>query len=97
MGCDVAIKPTLDVFSLPQNIWGKVSKKVMGWGLSSRVNVNVQKSGNVKLDLSAKNSDLDTFVKLNSSGGKTNITYFFGKPHCISVQPWFINRKRSGS
>ena len=69
-GCDVAIRPTLDVLSLPQNVWGKVSRKVMGWGLSSKVLVDIQKSGNVKVDLSAKNSDLDTLIKLNSSGGK---------------------------
>jgi len=70
MGCDVAIRPTLDVLSLPQNIWGKVSKNVMGWGMSSRVNIDVQKSGNVKVDISAKNTDLDTSIKLNSAGGK---------------------------
>jgi len=84
-GCDFeagvvsSCKPTLDVLSLPKNVWGTVKSEIAGWGVAAKTSLSLGDSS-TDIAVRAKNDDIDTSVQVVSAGGgnKIQISKGFG-------------------
>lgn len=87
-----SVTPTLDVLSLPKTLWGKITKSVGSTTISSKAEAALDGSNDVSFNVAVDNSDLDTAIDFDSSGGSQTIQVaksFAGLGGRISVNPSF--------
>jgi len=68
-GIKASVFPTTDISSLPQNIWGKVSKSVSGWNLNARADISGTDFRNTGINFDAVNGENDISLHLEASTG----------------------------
>merc|ERR1712032_861734 len=65
-GIKASVIPTTDIASLPQNIWGKVSKSISGWGFSARADISGTDFRNTGINVDAVNGESDISFHLKA-------------------------------
>mmetsp|Transcript_37907 Transcript_37907/g.55876 ORF Transcript_37907/g.55876 Transcript_37907/m.55876 type:complete len:269 (-) Transcript_37907:74-880(-) len=73
-GADAKACLTTDILSLPQTFWGKFSRKVGGWNLSTKASVQADNLKNSKYEISADNEENDFSIKMLGSAGKDDFS-----------------------
>jgi hypothetical protein len=68
-GIKASVRPTTDIASLPQSMWGKASTAVSGWGVSARAEVEGTDFSNANLEVDADNESADLSVHMVASAG----------------------------
>jgi len=68
-GIKARVRPTTDLASLPQSIWGKASTAVAGWGLSARAELEGVDIDNANLEVGADNEDADLSLRMVADAG----------------------------
>lgn len=68
-GTDVAVRPTLDLASLPRNFWGMISRDLLGWGVMASADVSAKDLSKTNLNVQASSSELGIGLKLAATAG----------------------------